>query len=62
MSFFSALGNATRKSFNGMIAARQNRVEGQVYAQLLSLDDEALRTAGFNRTELSAKATNFIQL
>ena len=59
---FGEIGAATRKGLKNMIAARQKRVQGQVYAQLLSLDDASLARAGFNRSEVAEKATNFIQL
>ena len=62
MTLFGDIGAATRGGFNKLIKARENRVRGQVYAQLLNLDDKALKRAGFERSEIEPLATNFIQL
>ena len=40
-----------------MIAARENKARGHVYATLLTFDDRALAAAGYTREELRRKAT-----
>lgn len=49
----SYLGNLGRK----FIASRERQARGQVYATLLTMDDEWLKRAGYDRSELKRHAT-----
>ena len=55
MSFFSEVGRVTRRGFNQMIEARQRQAERYVNNALLSLDDETLRKAGYNRKNIQKR-------
>ena len=46
--------NAIKNLFGGMVGARQRQANRYVADFLLSLDDDALRRAGYSRTKLRA--------
>ena len=43
---------------NALVEARQREAERYVNGVLLSLDDETLKSHGYNRAELSRRATS----
>ena len=47
-----------RNILNAFVEARQRQAERYVSGVLLSLDDETLKTHGYNRAELSKRATS----
>ncbi len=53
MSIFGNLGRS-------MVAARQHQANKLVYSTLLTLDDAAIKNAGYTREELKRKAVGAI--
>jgi len=47
-----------RSAFEALVQARQREAERYVNGVLLSLDDETLKSHGYNRAELSRRATS----
>jgi hypothetical protein len=47
-----------RSALDALVQARQREAERYVNGVLLSLDDETLKSHGYNRAELSRRATS----
>ena len=47
-----------RSALEALVQARQREAERYVNGVLLSLDDETLKSHGYNRAELSKRATS----
>ena len=47
-----------RSALDALVQARQREAERYVNGVLLSLDDETLKSHGYNRAELSSRATS----
>lgn len=62
MSFFGDVRRVTRSGFDRVISARERQVRRYVNATLLSLDDETLNRAGFNRREIEKQGSTFYPL
>lgn len=51
-----------RRAYDGMVKARERRVQLQINAHLLGMDDKTLVSLGYSRSEIERQGTHAVPL